>query len=250
MSRAGSGPGPRWRSAILDFPQVWDQDFVALHEQAERSLLYRTVKRFMEWYRSAYFTLVDTYVWRFGARSVPGLMGASNDCVVDPRQIACPLLNVVSEQEYAESVSIRAWAERCEREIPHPDARLVVMPQAEGADSHAIGTNLSLMSQVVFDWLDEVLAAREGSRPLYAAAGPHQAQRIRCRTHVTVSAFVSNPKMEMTMRLLLATIVLAVMQGSAAVGQFAPASSATRRCRPPSTVYAPRTASPAPRPPS
>ena len=148
-------------SAILDFPQVWDQDFVALHEKAERSLLYRTVKRFMEWYRSAYFTLVDTYVWRFGARSVPGLIDASNDCIVDPHQITCPLLNVVSEQEYAESASIRAWAERCEREISHPDSRLVVMPQDEGGDSHAIGTNLSLMSQVVFDWLDATLAGPE-----------------------------------------------------------------------------------------
>lgn len=64
-------------------------------------------------------------------------------------------------QADAKSASIRAWAERCEREISHPDARLVVMPQDEGADSHAIGTNLSLMSQVVFDWLDATLAGPE-----------------------------------------------------------------------------------------
>ena len=142
-------------SAILDFTQVWDEDFIALHEKAERSLFYRAVKRFMQWYRGAYFTLVDTYVWRFGADSVPGLIDASKDCVVDPTQITTPLLNVLSEQEVAESSSIRAAAERCERAVPHPQHRRVVMPQDEGADSHAIGTNLSLMSQVVFDWLDE-----------------------------------------------------------------------------------------------
>jgi len=146
-------------SAILDFTQAWDQDFIALHEKAERPILYRAVKRFMQWYRGAYFTLVDTYVWRFGAESVPGLIDASEDCVVDPGQITCPLLNVLSEQEYAESTAIREWAERCERELAHPNHKLVVMPQDEGADSHAIDTNLSLMSQVVFDWLDDVLDA-------------------------------------------------------------------------------------------
>ena len=81
--------------------------------------------------------------------------------LVSERLVSCPLLNVVSEREHAESASIRAWAERCEREIFHPDARLVVMPQDEGADSHVIGTNLSLMSQVVFDWLDATLARPE-----------------------------------------------------------------------------------------
>lgn len=146
-------------SVILDFTQAWDQDFIALHEKAERSLVYSAVKRFFQWYRGAYFTLVDTYVWRFGADSVPGLIDASKDCVVDPEQITTPLLNVVSEQEYAESTAIREWAERCERALAPPNHKLVVMPQDEGADSHAIGTNLSLMSQVVFDWLDDVLDA-------------------------------------------------------------------------------------------
>jgi hypothetical protein len=38
----------------------------------------------------------------------------------------------------------------------NPIKRLIVTPQNEGADGHAIATNLSLMSQLVFDWLDEV----------------------------------------------------------------------------------------------
>ena len=37
----------------------------------------------------------------------------------------------------------------------------VVTPREEGADTHAIGTNLSLMSQIVFDWLDETFAGVE-----------------------------------------------------------------------------------------
>ena len=36
-------------------------------------------------------------------------------------------------------------------------SRVVTLPSDEGTDSHAIGTNLSLMGQVVFDWFDEIL---------------------------------------------------------------------------------------------
>lgn len=32
----------------------------------------------------------------------------------------------------------------------------MVLPRNEGADSHAGGTNLSLVAQLVFDWLDEL----------------------------------------------------------------------------------------------
>lgn len=32
----------------------------------------------------------------------------------------------------------------------------MIVPKDEGADSHAVGTNLSLMSQVTSDWLDEI----------------------------------------------------------------------------------------------
>lgn len=46
--------------------------------------------------------------------------------------------------------------------------KVVILPQDEGADSHAIGTNVSLMSQVVFDWLDEVLDAQGQSESVSA----------------------------------------------------------------------------------
>jgi len=52
-------------------------------------------------------------------------------------------------------------AELCRERAPHPRSRLVVPPRDEGADSHAVGSNLSVMSQVVFDWLDELLVGEE-----------------------------------------------------------------------------------------
>jgi hypothetical protein len=42
--------------------------------------------------------------------------------------------------------------------IANPNKKLVITPADEGADSHAAGTNLSLVSAIVFDWLDEVFA--------------------------------------------------------------------------------------------
>jgi len=46
--------------------------------------------------------------------------------------------------------------------------KVVILPRDEGADSHAIGTNVSLMSEVVFDWLDEVLDT--GTQPISVCA--------------------------------------------------------------------------------
>ena len=42
-------------------------------------------------------------------------------------------------------------------EVANENRKLVVSPGNEGADSHSIGTNLHLMAQLVFDWLDEAL---------------------------------------------------------------------------------------------
>lgn len=124
-------------------------------------------------WRSAYATMVDTYVWRFGASSVQDLIPVTKTAQVDPLQITCPTLNIMSEQEYAESPQFRGFAETCQEKISHPIRKLVVLPRDEGADSHAIGTNLSLMSQTVFDWLDEVLEspdARHGAQVAFEQA--------------------------------------------------------------------------------
>ena len=53
----------------------------------------------------------------------------------------------------------REWAHRCVDEAQTSRKELIVTPRDEGADTHAIGTNLSLMAQTVFDWLDETLDA-------------------------------------------------------------------------------------------
>ena len=144
-------------SLILDLTKVWDDDYVNLHRRAEHSFIWRLIKGVA---KRRYVTMVDTYNWRWGTDDILDTVEVSRDFVIDPADITCPVLNIYSEQEYAESGAMREWAERAREEVGHPNSQVVILPQDEGADSHAIGTNLSLMSQVVFDWLDEVLDAQ------------------------------------------------------------------------------------------
>lgn len=52
---------------------------------------------------------------------------------------------------------MRADAEVSMNEVTNPTRQLIVTPQNEGTDGHTIGTNLILLSQLVFDWLDEAV---------------------------------------------------------------------------------------------
>lgn len=109
--------------------------------------------------RPTLFTMLDTYLWRFDATSVARLPEVTQTSMLDPADISCPFLNVVSEQEYRAGGIQRISADLGQQQLPHPRSGLVVTPQDEGADGHGVGTNLSLMSQLVFDWFDETLEA-------------------------------------------------------------------------------------------
>jgi hypothetical protein len=89
---------------------------------------------------------------------------------VDAGLITSPLLDLVAEQEYMKFGPSRAWANECLERVANPNKRVVITPANEGADSHSAGTNLSLVSQIVFDWLDEVLGSAG------AAVGPTEEQ--------------------------------------------------------------------------
>jgi len=144
-------------SLVLDLTGIWGERLAA----ADRSLLYRTLLKLpLPQIRSA-LVLLDTYKWRWGVETLPDLYEVSKAFTLDPGEITCPVLNVVAQQEWEVVGPTRRWAELCRERAPHPRSRLVVTPRDEGADSHAVGSNLSVMSQVVFDWLDELLTGEE-----------------------------------------------------------------------------------------
>ncbi len=85
-------------------------------------------------------------------------MEANRGFSFDPAQVRVPALIVVGEGEY-QSAKVRRQQQLCLAKLPNRRKKLVVTPAREGAAHHCIMENRSLMSQVLFDWLDEVFAA-------------------------------------------------------------------------------------------
>lgn len=102
--------------------------------------------------------LLDTYTWRWGGKRYRDLLDIAKEFTFDPAGITCPLLSIVGEKEYHNSPVSHRFQDDAIAANPDPRSKLVVVSAAEGGDAHAIGTNLNLMAQLVFDWLDDVLS--------------------------------------------------------------------------------------------
>ena len=102
--------------------------------------------------------LMDQYKWRFGADSLDELFASSAAFTVDPERIDCPTLLLTGQEEYEDHEVFGAWQDEAIAAVDHPDSALQILPADLGANAHMGAGNLSVMNQMVFDWLDEVLA--------------------------------------------------------------------------------------------
>lgn len=95
--------------------------------------------------------------WRYGLKidDLSGLLKANEGFCFDPGKVTVPSLILVAAGEYG-SQEIQRQTKLCMEGLPNPKKRLVITPAEEGASSHCILENRSLMSQELFDWLDEV----------------------------------------------------------------------------------------------
>jgi hypothetical protein len=102
--------------------------------------------------------------WRFGVdmNNLPGLVEANTGFRFDPARVAMPALIVVGSGEY-KSPEIERQTKLCLDCLGSSRKDLVITPAEEGASNHCVMENRSLMSQVVFDWLDDTF--REAVRP-------------------------------------------------------------------------------------
>jgi len=100
--------------------------------------------------------LFDGYKWKYGVREIEDLVERSRDWQIDPTQITCPTQIMCAQKEYEQIAQSHAWQDEGLARISNPNKRLVIMPHTEDADGHCSGTNLSLVAQTAFDWLDEV----------------------------------------------------------------------------------------------
>jgi hypothetical protein len=97
-------------------------------------------------------------VWRWGAHSLAELVEALRPYHFDPAGIECPLLLIMGEKEFHTAPASRQQQEEALAKATSPRKDLLLTSATEGADAHAIATNMGLMAQLVFDWLDETFA--------------------------------------------------------------------------------------------
>lgn len=95
--------------------------------------------------------------WRWGldTSNIIGLVEANNNFIYDPENITCPVLILIGEGEYSNN-EIKKQQKLFYDSISSTKKDFIVTPANQGASSHCIGENRSLMSQVLFDWLDGV----------------------------------------------------------------------------------------------
>jgi alpha-beta hydrolase superfamily lysophospholipase len=106
-------------------------------------------------------SVAATVAWRWGLdpADIKGMVEKSRNYRFDPAKITCPVLDLVSEGDYA-NAEAKNQQQQFMKALPHPQKKLVITGADEGAAAHCLAENRSLMSQIVFDWLDEVF--REG----------------------------------------------------------------------------------------
>lgn len=75
----------------------------------------------------------------------------------DPQRIKVPGLIIVGEGEY-KSDEVKRQQKICLEGMSHPLKKMVVTPAQEGASSHCVMENRSVVGQVFYDWLDEVFS--------------------------------------------------------------------------------------------
>ena len=85
-----------------------------------------------------------------------GLADANKGFTFDPAQISAPTLLIVGEGEY-KSAEVQRQQKVILDGLPNPLKKMVITPSNEGATNHCVMENRSLVGQVLFDWLDEVL---------------------------------------------------------------------------------------------
>jgi pimeloyl-ACP methyl ester carboxylesterase len=110
--------------------------------------------------------IVKLVCWRWGVPmdNPAGLVAANQGFSFDPAKISVPALIIVGEGEY-QSQEVKRQQQLCLDNLPNPRKKFVVTPAMEGAANHCVMENRSLMSQVVFDWLDELFPAAPPKQP-------------------------------------------------------------------------------------
>lgn len=98
--------------------------------------------------------LFDFASWQAGKAQPPELFDVVKGMKVDDvSTITCPMLCLVSTGEVAERIR---QTRKIYESLSNSKSALHLFTEEEGADAHNQANNLSLLHEIVFDWLDEV----------------------------------------------------------------------------------------------
>ena len=96
------------------------------------------------------------YRWGVPMNNIPGLVAANKGFTFDPEKVSAPMLILVGAGEYGDK-EVQRQQKECMGKLPNPKSKLIVTGFEDGASSHCIGENRTLMAEILFDWLDDVL---------------------------------------------------------------------------------------------
>ncbi|MCK5851961.1 alpha/beta hydrolase [bacterium] len=101
--------------------------------------------------------VTSAVAWRWGLdpENVKGQVEQTKGFQFDPSKVSCPVLDIVGAGEYSNEETERQQKEFMDN-VGTKNKKLVITPENEGASSHCIGENRTLMAEILFDWLDEV----------------------------------------------------------------------------------------------
>ncbi len=115
-------------------------------------------KKEIDSWSSFHRNIVKVICWRWGVPmdNPAGLVEANRGYSFDPAKVKVPALIIVGEGEY-KSGEVQRQQKIAMDNFPHPKKKLVMTPSDEGATNHCVMENRSIIGQVLFDWLDDVL---------------------------------------------------------------------------------------------
>jgi len=95
---------------------------------------------------------MDKYVWQAGMNDPVKAMALSHQARVDIDLVQIPMLCLSAEG--GDPPECRAQTQTAYEHNPSPYKGIHIFTRDEGADTHCQINNLTLLNQVVFDWLD------------------------------------------------------------------------------------------------
>jgi pimeloyl-ACP methyl ester carboxylesterase len=133
-------------SAVVDAERLWSTMPIAKATQ-------EVVKTWSSFKQNT----IKVIAWRWGVAmdNIPDLVAANQGFSFEPAKVSCPALILVGEGEY-QNQEVQRQQKECMKGLSNPQKKLVVTPANEGATDHCLIENHSVMSQVLFDWLDDV----------------------------------------------------------------------------------------------